>query len=43
MNALYAFSGDPITKGHIDLIERAYRLFSNLTIGIGVNPEKKSY
>ena len=41
MNALYAFSGDPITKGHIDLIERAYRLFSNLTIGIGVNPEKK--
>ena len=41
MNALYAFSGDPITKGHLDLIERAYRLFSNLTIGIGVNPEKK--
>ena len=41
MNALYAFSGDPITRGHLDLIERAYRLFSNLTIGIGVNPEKK--
>ena len=41
MNALYAFSGDPITKGHLDLIERAYCLFSNLTIGIGVNPEKK--
>lgn len=41
MNALYAFSGDPITKGHLDLIERSYRLFSNLTIGIGVNPEKK--
>lgn len=41
MHALYAFSGDPITKGHIDLIERAYRLFPNLTIGIGVNPEKK--
>lgn len=41
MNALYAFSGDPITKGHLDLIERAYRLFPNLIIGIGVNPEKK--
>ena len=41
MNALYAFSGDPITTGHLDLIERAYNLFSNLTIGIGVNPEKK--
>lgn len=41
MNALYAFSADPITKGHLDLIERAYRLFPNLTIGIGVNPEKK--
>ncbi|MBQ8298684.1 MAG: pantetheine-phosphate adenylyltransferase [Clostridia bacterium] len=41
MNALYAFSGDPITRGHLDLIERAYRLFPNLTIGIGVNPEKK--
>jgi pantetheine-phosphate adenylyltransferase len=39
--ALYAFSGDPITYGHIDIIERASKAFDNVIVGIGVNPDKK--
>lgn len=38
--ALYAFSGDPITFGHIDIIRRAAAVFSRLIVGIGVNPDK---
>lgn len=39
--AIYAFSGDPITYGHLDIIERALRLFGRLVVGIGKNPAKK--
>jgi pantetheine-phosphate adenylyltransferase/dephospho-CoA kinase len=39
--AIYAFSGDPITFGHLDIIERAARVFDHLIVGIGVNPTKK--
>lgn len=38
--AIYAFSGDPITIGHINLIERAAVLFDELVVAIGVNPTK---
>lgn len=38
--AIYAFSGDPITYGHIDIIERAASVFDEVIVGIGVNPEK---
>jgi len=38
--AIYAFSGDPITYGHIDIISRAARHFEHVVIGIGVNPGK---
>ncbi len=38
--AIYAFSGDPITVGHINLIERAAQLFDELVVAIGVNPTK---
>lgn len=31
---------DPVTKGHIDIIERASKLFDELVIAIGDNPEK---
>ncbi len=40
--AVYAGSFDPITYGHMDMINRASRLFDDLIIGIGENP-KKSY
>jgi len=39
--AIYAFSGDPITYGHVDIVERAARLFEHVVVGIGVNPKKK--
>lgn len=38
--AVYAFSGDPITFGHIDIIERALALFSTIIVAIGTNPDK---
>lgn len=39
--AVYALSGDPITLGHIDIINRAAAAFDNLIVGLGVNPNKK--
>jgi len=39
--AIYAFSGDPITYGHIHVIERAAKIFNELVVGIGINPAKK--
>ena len=39
--AIYAFSGDPITFGHIHIIERAARIVDELIVGIGINPAKK--
>ena len=40
--ALYCGSFDPITLGHLDIIERASDLFDELTIGVTVNLEKQS-
>lgn len=42
MKALYAGSFDPLTLGHLDIIERASKMYDELTIGITVNLEKKS-
>ena len=41
-NILAIFPGtfDPITRGHLDIIDRARRLFDHLIVAIGVNPEK---
>lgn len=40
-SALYAGSFDPITFGHIDIIERATCQFDHLFIGVAYNPDKK--
>jgi pantetheine-phosphate adenylyltransferase len=40
--AVYTGSFDPITLGHLDIIQRAARLFEELVIGVGINPEKRS-
>jgi pantetheine-phosphate adenylyltransferase len=34
-------SFDPITNGHLDIIERASKVFDELIVGVLVNPEKK--
>ncbi|MEL6134523.1 MAG: pantetheine-phosphate adenylyltransferase [Bacteroidota bacterium] len=41
--AIYGFSGDPITYGHIDIIKRALDIFGELIVGIGMNPAKKYF
>ena len=40
--AVYPGSFDPITNGHIDVIERASKIFDKVIISVGDNPEKKS-
>lgn len=41
--AVYAGSFDPITKGHLDLIKEASKLFDNLIVLIAKNPNKKGF
>jgi pantetheine-phosphate adenylyltransferase len=38
--AVYPGSFDPITLGHLNVMERASRLFDRLIVGVGVNVEK---
>ena len=40
--AVYTGSFDPITLGHVNVIERASTLVDILVVGIGVNVEKQS-
>ncbi len=39
--AVYPASFDPITNGHLDLIERASRIFDELVVAVAANVEKK--
>lgn len=39
--AVYPGTFDPITFGHIDLIERASRIFDQVIVAIAANPNKK--
>lgn len=43
MERICLFPGtfDPITKGHVDIVERAVPLFDKLVIGIGANSSKQ--
>ncbi|HKN35736.1 MAG TPA: pantetheine-phosphate adenylyltransferase [Terriglobales bacterium] len=38
--AIYPGSFDPLTNGHLDLIERGSKIFDQLIVGILRNPEK---
>ena len=41
--ALYAGSFDPITNGHLNIIERAAKMYDSLTFAIAVNPNKTGF
>ena len=40
--ALYPGSFDPVTKGHLDLVERARRLFDSITVAVFDNIAKQA-
>lgn len=40
--AIYPGTFDPITNGHLDIIERAMRLFDRVTVAVTTNPSKKT-
>lgn len=40
--ALYAGSFDPLTLGHMDIIERACELFGTVVVAVVANPDKTS-
>ena len=39
--AIYAGSFDPVTNGHLDVLERAARVFDEIIVAIAYNPEKR--
>ena len=38
--AVFPGQFDPLTNGHLDVIRRGARIFDELIVGVGVNPEK---
>ena len=40
VTAVYTGSFDPITLGHLDVVERAARIFGRIVVGVGINPDK---
>src|SRR5688500_8016024 len=42
VNVVYPGSFDPVTLGHLNLVERALRLFGKVTVAVAENPAKDS-
>ena len=40
-SAVYAGSFDPLTIGHLWMIEQGAQLFDELVVAIGINPDKQ--
>jgi pantetheine-phosphate adenylyltransferase len=41
--AIYPGSFDPVTNGHLDIIQRGCKLFDEIIIAILINPEKQPF
>ena len=41
-HAAYVGSFDPLTLGHEDIVRRGAGIFERITVGIGINPEKRA-
>lgn len=38
--AVYAGSFDPLTNGHLWMVEQGLKMFDHITVAIGINPDK---
>src|SRR5438270_13889740 len=41
--AIYPGSFDPVTNGHLDIIQRGCKLFDEIIVAVLVNPEKTAF
>jgi pantetheine-phosphate adenylyltransferase len=41
IHAIYPGSFDPLTLGHVDVVERAARIFDRVLVAVVVNPQKR--
>ncbi len=41
VTAIYPGSFDPVTKGHVDVVSRASRMFDRIVMAVALNAEKK--
>ena len=41
--AVYTGTFDPVHRGHLDIISRGSLIFDRLIVGVGVNPDKKTF
>ena len=41
--AIYPGSFDPVTNGHVDIIQRGCKLFDEIIIAVLINPEKTAF
>ena len=41
--AIYPGSFDPVTNGHVDVIERARKLFDEVVVGVAFNDQKQPF
>ena len=41
--AVYPGTFDPVHRGHLDVIERGSRIFDQLIVGVGINPDKAPF
>ena len=39
--AVYVGSFDPLTLGHVDIIQRGSRIYERVIVGIGINPDNE--
>jgi|SRR5690606_13289770 len=41
--ALFPGSFDPVTKAHVDILERSLSLFDKIIVGVGINSNKQAF